>query len=132
FDLVQQDPVVSQVKLIAEPGDVGDGGYHVGNLPPLRSEWNGKYRDTIRDLWRGQPATLPAFASRLPVSSDLYQQDSRRRVASVNFVTAHDGFTLADLVSYDHKHNDANGEDNRDGTDDNRSWNSGVEGPTQD
>jgi isoamylase len=132
FDLVQQDPVISQVKLIAEPWDVGDGGYQVGNFPPLWSEWNGKYRDTIRDFWRGQPATLPELASRLTGSSDLYQQDSRRPVASVNFVTAHDGFTLTDLVSYDHKHNEANGEDNRDGTDDNRSWNCGVEGPTDD
>jgi glycogen operon protein len=132
FDLVQQDPVVSQVKLIAEPWDVGDGGYQVGNFPPLWSEWNGKYRDTIRDFWRGQPATLPEFASRLTGSSDLYQQDSRRPVASVNFVTCHDGFTLADLVSYNHKHNEANGEDNRDGTDDNRSWNCGAEGPTGD
>jgi isoamylase len=132
FDLVQQDPVVSQVKLIAEPWDVGDGGYHVGNFPPLWSEWNGKYRDTIRDFWRGQHATLPEFAYRLTGSSDLYQQDSRRPVASVNFVTAHDGFTLTDLVSYDHKHNEANGEDNRDGSDDNRSWNCGHEGPTDD
>ncbi|HYB15035.1 MAG TPA: glycogen debranching protein GlgX [Streptosporangiaceae bacterium] len=132
FDLVQQDPVVSQVKLIAEPWDVGDGGYHVGNFPPLWSEWNGKYRDTIRDFWRGQYATLPEFAYRLTGSSDLYQQDSRRPVASVNFVTAHDGFTLADLVSYDHKHNEANGEDNRDGSDDNRSWNCGHEGPAGD
>jgi glycogen operon protein len=132
FDLVQQDPVVSQVKLIAEPWDVGDGGYQVGNFPPLWSEWNGKYRDTIRDFWRGQPATLPEFASRLTGSSDLYQQDSRRPVASVNFVTCHDGFTLTDLVSYDHKHNEANGEDGRDGTDDNRSWNCGAEGPTDD
>ncbi|HLN68230.1 MAG TPA: glycogen debranching protein GlgX, partial [Streptosporangiaceae bacterium] len=132
FELVQQDPVVSQVKLIAEPWDVGDGGYHVGNFPPLWSEWNGKYRDTIRDFWRGQPATLPEFASRLTGSSDLYQQDTRRPVASVNFVTAHDGFTLQDLVSYDHKHNEANGEGNRDGSDDNRSWNCGAEGPTDD
>ncbi len=132
FDLVQQDPVVSQVKLIAEPWDVGDGGYQVGNFPPLWSEWNGKYRDTIRDFWRGQPATVPEFASRLTGSSDLYQQDSRRPVASVNFVTAHDGFTLANLVSYDHKHNEANGEGGRDGSDDNRSWNCGVEGPTDD
>jgi isoamylase len=132
FDLVQQDPVVSQVKLIAEPWDVGEGGYQVGNFPPLWTEWNGKYRDTIRDFWRGQPATLPEFASRLTGSSDLYQQDSRRPVASVNFVTAHDGFTLQDLVSYNHKHNEANGEDNRDGSDDNRSWNCGVEGPTDD
>ena len=132
FDLVQQDPVVSQVKLIAEPWDVGEGGYQVGNFPPLWTEWNGKYRDTIRDFWRGQPATLPEFASRLTGSSDLYQQDSRRPVASVNFVTAHDGFTLQDLVSYNHKHNEANGEGNRDGSDDNRSWNCGVEGPTDD
>jgi len=132
FEMVQQDPVVSQVKLIAEPWDVGDGGYHVGNFPPLWSEWNGKYRDTIRDLWRGQSATLPEFASRLTGSSDLYQPDSRRPVASVNFVTAHDGFTLQDLVSYDHKHNEANGEGNRDGSDDNRSWNCGIEGPTDD
>ena len=132
FDLVQQDPVVSQVKLIAEPWDVGDGGYHVGNFPPLWSEWNGKYRDTIRDFWRGQPATLPEFAYRLTGSSDLYQQDSRRPVASVNFVTAHDGFTLQDLVSYDRKYNEANGEDNQDGSDDNRSWNCGHEGPTDD
>jgi isoamylase len=132
FDVVQQDPVVSQVKLIAEPWDVGDGGYQVGNFPPLWSEWNGKYRDTVRDFWRGQPATLPEFASRLTGSSDLYQSDGRRPVASVNFVTAHDGFTLADLVAYDHKHNEANGEDNRDGSDDNRSWNCGTEGPTDD
>ena len=132
FDLVQQDPVVSQVKLIAEPWDVGDGGYQVGNFPPLWSEWNGKYRDTIRDFWRGESATLPDFASRLTGSSDLYQQDSRRPVASVNFVTCHDGFTLADLVSYNHKHNEANGEDGRDGSDDNRSWNCGAEGPTED
>ncbi|HEU5416933.1 MAG TPA: glycogen debranching protein GlgX [Streptosporangiaceae bacterium] len=132
FDLVQQDPVVSQVKLIAEPWDVGDGGYQVGNFPPLWTEWNGKYRDTVRDFWRGQPATLPEFASRLTGSSDLYQSDGRRPVASVNFVTAHDGFTLADLVSYDHKHNEANGEGNRDGTDDNRSWNCGAEGPSGD
>ncbi|MBV9383121.1 MAG: glycogen debranching protein GlgX [Streptosporangiaceae bacterium] len=132
FDLVQQDPVVSQVKLIAEPWDVGDGGYQVGKFPPLWTEWNGKYRDTIRDFWRGQPATLPGFASRFTGSSDLYQQDSRRPVASVNFVTCHDGFTLADLVSYNHKHNEANGEDNRDGSDDNRSWNCGHEGPADD
>jgi isoamylase len=132
FDMVQQDPVVSQVKLIAEPWDVGEGGYHVGNFPPLWTEWNGKYRDTVRDFWRGRPATLPEFASRLTGSSDLYQDDGRRPVASINFVTAHDGFTLADLVSYDHKHNEANGEGNRDGTDDNRSWNGGAEGPTED
>jgi isoamylase len=130
FDLVQQDPVVSQVKLIAEPWDVGEGGYQVGNFPPLWTEWNGKYRDTVRDFWRGQYATLPEFASRLTGSSDLYAHSSRRPVASINFVTCHDGFTLADLVSYDVKHNDANGEGNRDGTSDNRSWNCGVEGDT--
>ncbi len=132
FDLVQQDPVVSQVKLIAEPWDVGEGGYQVGNFPPLWTEWNGKYRDTVRDYWRGQPATLPDFASRLTGSSDLYETSGRRPVASINFVTCHDGFTLADLVSYNDKHNEANGEDNRDGTDDNRSWNCGVEGPAED
>jgi glycogen operon protein len=132
FDLVQQDPVVSQVKLIAEPWDVGEGGYQVGNFPPLWSEWNGKYRDTIRDFWRGQDATLPEFAYRLTGSSDLYASDGRHPVASVNFVTAHDGFTMADLVSYNDKHNEANGEDGRDGTDDNRSWNCGTEGPTDD
>jgi isoamylase len=131
FDLVQQDPVVSQVKLIAEPWDVGEGGYHVGNFPPLWTEWNGKYRDTARDFWRGQPATLGEFASRLTGSSDLYAADTRRPVASVNFVTCHDGFTLHDLVSYEHKHNEANGEDNRDGSNDNRSWNCGAEGPTR-
>ncbi|MFC4911836.1 glycogen debranching protein GlgX [Actinomadura gamaensis] len=132
FDLVQQDPVVSQVKLIAEPWDVGEGGYQVGNFPPLWSEWNGKYRDAVRDFWRGSFETLPEFASRLTGSSDLYEHSARRPFASVNFVTCHDGFTLADLVSYERKHNEANGEDNRDGTDDNRSWNCGVEGPTDD
>ena len=132
FDLVQQDPVVSQVKLIAEPWDVGEGGYQVGNFPPLWSEWNGKYRDTVRDFWRGQAATMPEFASRLSGSSDLYETSGRRPVASINFVTCHDGFTLADLVSYDHKHNEANGEGGADGTDDNRSWNCGAEGPTED
>src|SRR6266516_4186293 len=132
FDLVQQDPVVSQVKLIAEPWDVGEGGYQVGNFPPLWSEWNGKYRDTVRDFWRGQPATLPEFASRLTGSSDLYQADARHPGASVNFVTAHDGFTLRDLVSYNEKHNEANGEGGRDGSDDNRSWNCGAEGDTDD
>jgi isoamylase len=129
FDLVQQDPVLSQVKLIAEPWDVGPGGYQVGNFPARWTEWNGRYRDTIRDLWRGQPAALPEFASRLTGSSDLYQDDSRRPAASINFVTCHDGFTLQDLVSYNDKHNEANGEEGRDGTDDNRSWNCGVEGP---
>jgi isoamylase len=132
FDLVQQDPLVSQVKLIAEPWDVGEGGYQVGKFPPLWTEWNGKYRDTVRDLWRGEPGMLPDFASRLTGSSDLYETSARRPVASVNFVTCHDGFTLRDLVSYNTKHNDANGEQGRDGTDDNRSWNCGAEGPTQD
>ncbi|MGH3443796.1 MAG: glycogen debranching protein, partial [Nocardioidaceae bacterium] len=132
FDLVQQDPVVSQVKLIAEPWDLGAGGYQVGNFPPLWTEWNGKYRDTVRDYWRGAPATLGEFASRLSGSSDLYQQDGRKPIASINFVTAHDGFTMRDLVSYDHKHNKANGEKGHDGTDDNRSWNCGVEGQTKD
>ncbi|AOY70814.1 glycogen operon protein [Arthrobacter subterraneus] len=132
FDLVQQDPVVSQVKLIAEPWDLGPGGYQVGNFPPNWSEWNGKYRDTIRDFWRGEPSTLGEFASRLTGSSDLYEHSGRRPRASVNFVTAHDGFTLADLVSYNDKHNEANGEDNRDGETHNRSWNGGIEGPTND
>jgi glycogen operon protein len=132
FELVQQDPVVSQVKLIAEPWDVGPGGYQVGNFPPQWTEWNGKYRDTVRDFWRGEPQALGEFASRLTGSSDLYEHSGRRPVASVNFVTAHDGFTLRDLVSYNEKHNDANGEDGRDGADDNRSDNFGVEGPTDD
>ncbi|GAB2654763.1 glycogen debranching protein GlgX [Prescottella soli] len=132
FDLVQQDPVVSQVKLIAEPWDVGEGGYQVGNFPGLWTEWNGKYRDTVRDYWRGQPATLGEFASRLTGSSDLYEATGRRPGASINFVTAHDGFTLADLVSYDEKHNEANGEEGRDGESHNRSWNCGVEGATDD
>jgi isoamylase len=132
FDLVQQDPVISQVKLIAEPWDVGPGGYQVGNFPPGWTEWNGMYRDTVRDFWRGTPGTLGEFASRLTGSSDLYQDDGRRPYASVNFVTAHDGFTLADLVSYNEKHNEDNGEGGRDGADDNRSWNHGVEGPTDD
>ncbi|MBN2623586.1 MAG: glycogen debranching protein GlgX [Acidimicrobiales bacterium] len=132
FDLVQQDPVISQVKLIAEPWDLGEGGYQVGNFPPQWSEWNGKYRDTVRDVWRGQPAIVGELAFRLTGSSDLYQADSRRPSASVNFVTAHDGFTLADLVSYNDKHNEANGEGNRDGESHNRSWNCGVEGPTDD
>ncbi|MEU9981610.1 glycogen debranching protein GlgX [Streptomyces sp. NPDC050856] len=132
FDLVQQDPVVSQVKLIAEPWDVGEGGYQVGNFPPLWTEWNGKYRDTVRDLWRGEPRTLAEFASRLTGSSDLYQDDGRRPLASVNFVTCHDGFTLRDLVSYNDKHNEANGEGNRDGESHNRSWNCGAEGESDD
>ncbi|HEU5474982.1 MAG TPA: glycogen debranching protein GlgX [Actinophytocola sp.] len=132
FDIIQQDPVISQAKLIAEPWDVGPGGYQVGNFPPLWTEWNGKYRDTVRDFWRGTPETLGEFASRITGSSDLYQDDGRRPFASINFITAHDGFTLNDLVSYNDKHNEANGEDNRDGHDDNRSWNCGAEGPTDD
>ena len=132
FDLVQQDPVVSQVKLIAEPWDVGDGGYQVGNFPPLWTEWNGKYRDTVRDYWRGEPGTVGDFASRLSGSSDLYEHSGRKPIASVNFVTAHDGFTIRDLVSYNEKHNEANGEGNNDGESHNRSWNSGVEGDTDD
>jgi isoamylase len=132
FDLVQADPVVSSVKLIAEPWDVGEGGYQSGNFPPLWTEWNGKYRDAVRDFWRGQPGTLPEFATRLSGSSDLYETSGRRPIASINFVTCHDGFTLEDLVSYNHKHNEANGEGNADGSDDNRSWNCGVEGPTND
>ncbi len=132
FDLVQQDPVVSKVKLIAEPWDVGHNGYQVGNFPPIWSEWNGKYRDTVRDFWRGEPSTMGEFASRLTGSSDLYANNGRRPTASINFITAHDGFTLRDLVSYNEKHNAENGEDNRDGESHNRSWNHGVEGPTDD
>jgi glycogen operon protein len=132
FDMVQQDPVVSRVKLIAEPWDVGPGGYQVGNFPPQWSEWNGRYRDTVRDLWRSQDGRLAEFANRFTGSPDLYERGGRRPFASVNFVTAHDGLTLRDLVSYDGKHNEANGEDDRDGTDDNRSWNCGAEGPTDD
>jgi glycogen operon protein len=132
FDLVQQDPVLSQVKLIAEPWDVGEGGYQVGNFPVLWSEWNGKYRDTVRDFWRGEPAALADFGFRFTGSSDLYQADGRRPYASINFVTCHDGFTLEDLVSYNDKHNEANGEDNQDGESYNRSWNCGVEGQTDD
>ena len=132
FELVQQDPVVSQVKLIAEPWDIGPGGYQVGNFPPQWSEWNGKYRDTVRDFWRGEPQALGEFASRLTGSADLYEHSGRRPVASVNFITAHDGFTLRDLVSYAEKHNEANGEDNNDGESHNRSDNLGVEGHTDD
>jgi glycogen operon protein len=132
FDLIQQDPVVNQVKLIAEPWDVGEGGYQVGNFPPLWSEWNGQYRDTVRDYWRGEAATLGEFASRFTGSSDLYATTGRRPSASINFITAHDGFTLTDLVSYNERHNEANGEDNNDGESHNRSWNCGVEGPTDD
>lgn len=132
FDIVQQDPVISQVKLIAEPWDLGSGGYQVGGFPPLWTEWNGDYRDTVRDFWRGESSTLPEFASRLTGSSDLYEHSGRKPIASINFVTAHDGFTLNDLVSYNEKHNEANGEGNNDGENHNRSWNCGVEGPTDD
>jgi isoamylase len=132
FDIVHQDPIISQVKLIAEPWDLGSGGYQVGGFPPLWSEWNGKYRDTVRDFWRGEPSTLGEFARRLSGSSDLYEHTGRLPIASVNFVIAHDGFTLHDLVSYDGKHNDANGEGGNDGENQNRSWNCGEEGPTTD
>jgi glycogen operon protein len=131
FDVIHQDPLLSQVKLIAEPWDVGPGGYQVGNFPILWSEWNGVYRDTMRDYWRGQ-ANCGEFASRLSGSADLYASDGRDPFASINFITCHDGFTLADLVSYNEKHNAANLEDNQDGSDDNRSWNCGVEGETDD
>jgi isoamylase len=132
FDLIHQGPIVNQAKLIAEPWDVGEGGYQVGNFPPLWSEWNGKYRDTVRDYWRGIDQTLGEFAYRFTGSSDLYETTGRRPFASVNFITAHDGFTLRDLVSYNNKHNEANGEENRDGESHNRSWNCGAEGPTDD
>jgi glycogen operon protein len=132
FDLIQQDPVISQVKLIAEPWDIGEGGYQVGNFPPLWSEWNGKFRDTVRDYWRGNDQTLAELAYRFTGSSDLYEGGGRRPSASINFLTAHDGFTLADLTSYNEKHNEANGEGNADGESHNRSWNCGVEGPTDD
>ncbi len=132
FDIIQQDPVISQVKLIAEPWDVGEGGYQVGNFPPLWSEWNGKFRDSVRDYWRGKEEKIGDFAYRLTGSSDLYALTGRRPWASVNFITAHDGFTLRDLVSYNEKHNEANGWENRDGTNDNRSWNCGAEGPSDD
>lgn len=132
FDIIHQDPILSQVKLIAEPWDVGVGGYQVGNFPVLWSEWNGKYRDNVRSFWKGDGGTLNEFATRLSGSSDLYQDDGRKPYASVNFVTCHDGFNLHDLVSYNSKHNDANGEENRDGADDNKSWNCGVEGPSDD
>jgi glycogen operon protein len=130
FDVIQQDPVVSQVKLIAEPWDIGEGGYQVGNFPPLWTEWNGRYRDCIRRFWKGEGRQVAELATRLSGSSDLYEQGGRRPHASINFITAHDGFTLNDLVSYNQKHNEANGEENRDGTDDNISWNCGEEGPT--
>ena len=132
FDLIHQDPVINQVKLIAEPWDVGPGGYQVGAFPPKWSEWNAKYRDDVREYWRSEHESLPDLATRLTGSSDLYAASGRRPSASINFITAHDGFTLTDLVAYDHKHNEANGEGNRDGESHNRSWNSGVEGPTQD
>ncbi|MFL6594554.1 MAG: glycogen debranching protein GlgX, partial [Chthoniobacterales bacterium] len=132
FDIIQQDPVLSEVKLIAEPWDVGPMGYQVGNFPVLWSEWNGKYRDCVRSFWKGNGGTVGELATRLAGSSDLFADDGRRPSASVNFVTAHDGFTLRDLVSYDDKHNEANGEENRDGTNDNESWNCGSEGPSQD
>jgi isoamylase len=132
FDIIHQDPIISQVKLIAEPWDIGEGGYQVGNFPPGWSEWNGKYRDCVRDYWRGADSMLGEFAARFTGSPDLYQGDYRRPTASINFITAHDGFTLHDLVSYNEKHNEANGEDNKDGESHNRSWNCGAEGPTDD
>ena len=132
FDVIHQDPVISQVKLIAEPWDIGEGGYQVGEFPALWTEWNGKYRDTVRDVWRGQAGGVRELAYRLSGSSDLYQDDGRRPYASINFVTSHDGFTLRDLTTYERKHNEANGEGNRDGDDHNRSWNFGVEGETDD
>ncbi|MGI9599329.1 MAG: glycogen debranching enzyme, partial [Acidimicrobiales bacterium] len=132
FDLIHPDPIVNRVKLIAEPWDVGDGGYQVGNFPPLWSEWNGKYRDKVRDYWRGTPGSLGKFASRFSGSADLYHGSGRETTASINFITAHDGFTLVDLVAYNNKHNEANAEQNRDGESHNRSWNSGIEGETTD
>src|SRR5688572_20115451 len=132
FDIIHQDPTLGGVKLIAEPWDIGPGGYQVGNFPVRWCEWNGRYRDTVRDYWRGEGGTLGEFASRFTGSSDLYEDDGRRPYASVNFITAHDGFTLRDLVSYNEKHNEANGEGNNDGESHNRSWNCGVEGPTKD
>ncbi len=132
FEIIHQDPVLSQVKLVAEPWDVGDGGYQVGNFPILWSEWNGRYRDTIRSFWKGDGGLLCDFATRLSGSSDLYETGGRRPYASINFITCHDGFTLQDLVSYNEKHNEANGEENRDGSSNNLSWNCGIEGPTDD
>ena len=132
FDIIHQDPVLSRVKLIAEPWDLGEGGYQVGNFPVGWAEWNGKYRDTIRRYWKGDGGQVAEGGYRLTGSSDLYEASGRRPHASINFVTAHDGFTLHDLVSYNQKHNEANGEDNRDGSDDNLSWNCGAEGPTDD
>src|SRR6476659_2884162 len=132
FDIIHQDPVLSRVKLIAEPWDVGEGGYQVGNFPVLWTEWNGKYRDNVRRFWKGDGGTVSEFATRLSGSSDLYEQSGRRPYASINFITCHDGFTFEDLVSYSDKHNEANGEDNRDGENHNLSWNCGIEGPTSD
>src|SRR5436305_10491923 len=132
FDIIHQDPVLSQVKLIAEPWDLGEGGYQVGNFPNQWAEWNGMYRDAVRAYWKGDESQAGAMGHRLTGSIDLYGRGGRRPYASINFITAHDGFTLNDLVSYNEKHNQANGEENRDGTDDNLSWNCGVEGPTLD
>ena len=132
FDIIHQDPTLSQVKLIAEPWDLGEGGYQVGNFPVLWSEWNGRYRDCVRDYWRGSDQGIAEFASRLTGSSDLYESGGRKPYASINFLTAHDGFTLTDLVSYNERHNENNGEENRDGESNNRSWNCGVEGPAGD
>jgi glycogen operon protein len=132
FDVIQQDPIISRVKLIAEPWDVGEGGYQVGNFPPGWAEWNGRYRDAVRHFWRGDAGTLPELATRLAGSADLYGTSGRQPHASINFVTSHDGFTLTDLVSYQEKHNEANGEENRDGDSNNINWNCGVEGPTDD
>jgi glycogen operon protein len=132
FGIIQQDPIISQVKLIAEPWDLGEGGYQVGNFPPGWQEWNGKYRDAIRSYWKGDGGVMGEVASRLSGSSDLFEHNGRGPAASINFITAHDGFTLHDLVSYNEKRNEANGEDNRDGESHNRSWNCGVEGPADD
>jgi glycogen operon protein len=130
FDIIHQDPVIGRVKLLAEPWDLGEGGYQIGKFPPGWAEWNGKYRDCVRDYWRGQPSMLSEFAERFTGSSDLYREERRGPTASINFLTAHDGFTLHDLVSYNHKHNYMNGEENFDGESHNRSWNCGFEGPT--
>ena len=132
FDIIHQDPVLSQLKLIAEPWDLGEGGYQVGNFPVLWTEWNAKYRDTVRAFWRGDGGTVSEFATRLCGSSDLYEHSGRKPYASINFVTSHDGFSLRDLVSYNTKHNEANGDNNRDGDNHNLSWNCGVEGETDD
>src|SRR4029434_2943614 len=132
FDIIHQDPVLSQVKLIAEPWDLGEGGYQVGNFPVGWTEWNGKYRDVVRSVWKGEGGVIGELAYRLTGSSDLSARSGRRPYASINFVTSHDGFTLEDLVSYNEKHNEANGEENRDGANDNNAWNCGAEGPTED